>query len=314
MMCQYLYYQLTVARHDIASLGQGSTFTEISRGTLASYRVVSPPLNEQASIVKFLDRETARIDALVERKQNLVDLLEQQRTALISRSVTRGLAADVAMQDTGVEWLGEIPAHWEAMRLKHWVTVNDVVLSETTDPQFEFRYLEITDVRTGTLAEEPKLVRFGTAPSRARRIVRTGDTILSTVRTYLRAAWFADDVADDPLVCSTGFAVLTPRPGVVPKFLGYLAQSEFFTDRVAAESSGTAYPAIAESRLGAFHVPVPPALEQHTIADFLDRESAKIDALVAKVQEAIDSLKEYRVALIFAAVKGNIDVRGEATQ
>ena len=238
--------------------------------------------------------------------------MEEERTALISRGVTRGLAADVPMQDTGVEWLGEIPEHWDAMRLKHWVTVNDVVLSETTDPQFEFRYLEITGVRTGTLAEEPKLVRFGTAPSRARRIVRTGDTILSTVRTYLRAVWFADDVTDAPLVCSTGFAVLTPRPGVVPKFLGYLAQSKFFTDRVAAESSGTAYPAIAESRLGAFHVAVPPAFEQHAIADFLDRETAKIDAVVAKAQEAIERLKEYRVALIFAAVTGNIDVRGEA--
>ncbi len=231
--------------------------------------LLRPPLAEQAAIVRYLGHADQLINRYISAKERLIALLEEQRQAVIHRAVTRGLDPNVRLKPSGVEWLGDVPAHWEVRRLKHWVGINEAVLPENTDPYFEFRYLEIGAVGAGTLVSEPVKTRFGNAPSRARRIVRTGDTIVSTVRTYLKATWFAEDVKDD-LICSTGFAVFTPRKAVWPNFVGYITQSNALTDRVTAASVGTAYPAIAESRLGAFHVALPPLDEQAAIVEYLD--------------------------------------------
>src|SRR5438552_2226594 len=120
-----------------------------------------------------------------------------------------GLKSYPNMKESGVPWLGQIPEHWETWPLKRWARMNRAVLPDSTPADHEFRYLDIGSVGTGILTQKPQCLRFGTAPSRARRIVRTGDTIVSTVRTYLKAVYFVDDQADD-LICSTGFAVLTP--------------------------------------------------------------------------------------------------------
>ena len=162
-----------------------------------------------------------------------------------------------AYKDSGVEWLGKVPAHWAVQRLKSWVDVNEFVLSEDTDPQYMFEYLDIGSVATGRLTAKPERIRFGNSPSRARRVVRPGDTIVSTVRTYLKAVWHAEHPGDD-LIASTGFAVLTPRRGTFPRFVNYFCQSDPFTNRVTAEAVGIAYPAIAETRLGTFDVCIPP--------------------------------------------------------
>ena len=215
------------------------------------------------------------------------------------------------LKPSGVEWLGDVPAHWEVRRLKHWVGINEAVLPETTNPDFEFRYLEIGAVGTGVLIDEPSTIRFADAPSRARRIVRSGDTLVSTVRTYLKAVWFAEDVNDD-LICSTGFAVLTPRQETAPKFVSYLAQSNAFTDRVTAESVGIAYPAIAESRLSSFHVCVPPLPKQIAIVKYLDKATADIDAAIVRARRHVELLREYRTRLIADVVTGKLDVREAA--
>ena len=110
------------------------------------------------------------------------------------------------------------------MQLRHLVRINERALSDATDPQFEFRYIDIGMVGRGVLLEEPQWLTFADAPSRARRLVRSGDTIISTVRTYLRAVWPVADPAED-LVVSTGFAVLTPGPEIDGRYLGWLAQS-----------------------------------------------------------------------------------------
>ncbi|MGQ4807847.1 hypothetical protein NKDENANG_01209 [Candidatus Entotheonellaceae bacterium PAL068K] len=270
-----------------------------------------PPLPEQTAIVRFLDYVDRRIRRYVKGKEKLIGLLKEQKQAVIHQAVTRGLDPDVRLKPSGVEWLGEVPAHWEMMPLKHWLQINKAVLPETTDPDFEFRYLDISSVGTGMLVAEPEKIRFGTAPSRARRIVRNGDIIVSTVRTYLKAVWFANGIKDG-LVCSTGFAVLTPRQGTSPKFVSYLMQSNSFTDRVTANSIGVVYPAITESRLGSFHVAFPPLPEQTAIAEHLDKETAKIDAAIARARRGIELLREYRTRLIADVVTGKLDVREAA--
>jgi len=219
-----------------------------------------------------------------------------------------GLKPYPKMKDSGVPWLGEVPEHWEVLPLKRWVKMNRAVLPESTPTSYEFRYIDIGSVGTGILTAPPLRMRLATAPSRARRIVGNGETIISTVRTYLKAVYFVDREFDEPLVCSTGFAVLTPSVGTVPRFVSYLCQSSAFTDRVTAHSVGIAYPAIAETRLGAFHIAVPPLPEQAAIVRFLGYADRRIRQYIRAKQKRIKLLEEYKQALTQQAVTGQIDV------
>ena len=222
-------------------------------------------------------------------------------------TVLAGLKPYPRMRDSGVEWLGDVPAHWEVRKLKHWLVVNRSTLSGDTHPDFAFDYLDIGSVGTGNLVAPPQRMRFQGSPSRARRVVREGDTIISTVRTYLKAVWYARDVQSD-LIASTGFAVLTPTPSTHPGFVGYVCQSSSFTDRVSANSVGVAYPAIAETKFSTFEVAVPPLPEQTAIARFLDHATDLIDRYIRSKEKLIALLEEQKRAIINEAVTGHIDV------
>ncbi len=211
-----------------------------------------------------------------------------------------------AYKNSDVPWLGEVPGHWDTRPLKRWVRMNAEVLPETTAPDYEFCYRDIGSVGMRILTQKPQRLRFATAPSRARRVVHKGDTIVSTVRTYLKAIYFADREPDE-FVCSTGFAVLTPRVGTLPKFVSYLAQSNPFTDRVTSYSVGIAYPAIAETRLGSFHVAVPPLTEQAAIVRFLDHADRRIRRYIRAKQKLIKLLEEQKQAIIHHAVTRGLD-------
>ena len=209
-------------------------------------------------------------------------------------------------KSSGVDWLGEVPAHWEVRPLKHWVGINETVLSEATDSDFGFDYLEIGAVSAGVLTDEPRRIRFGDAPSRARRVVSRGDTIVSTVRSYLKAVWFADET-DGGLICSTGFAVLTPRQGTSPKYIGYLIQSNSFIDQMTAESVGIAYPAISEGKFSSLRVCVPPLVEQRAIVRYLDHVDRRIQGYIEAKEKLITLLQEARQATIQRAVTRGLD-------
>ena len=209
-----------------------------------------------------------------------------------------------AYKDSGVEWLGAVPAHWEVRRLKSWVGINKLVLPEDTDPQYTFDYVDIGSVETGRLTARPERIHFGDSPSRARRVVRSGDTIVSTVRTYLKAVWHAEQAGSE-LIASTGFAVLTPRGRTLPKFVSYVCQSDPFTNRVTAESVGIAYPAIAETRLGRFEVCIPSLPEQAAIVRFLDHADRRIRHYIRANEKLIELLEEQKQTIIHEAVTGS---------
>lgn len=193
--------------------------------------------------------------------------------------------------------IGSLPDHWLEKPLKHVVQINSDKLADCTDTDFELEYVDIGNVTLTEGITSTEHLRFEDAPSRARRLVREGDTIVSTVRTYLKAV--AHIVSPPPnLVVSTGFAVLRATPSIHGPFLYRLAQSEAFVQAIVAHSVGVSYPAINASDIGRFLIPVPPLPEQRAIAAFLDRETARIDALIAKKQRLIELLQEKRSALI----------------
>ena len=209
-------------------------------------------------------------------------------------------------EDSDVEWLGEIPAHWETRRLKYISSLNDETLGETTDPDFQLLYVDISSVDAIAGIQHKEKLAFGDAPSRARRKVRHGDVIVSTVRTYLRAiAPVVEPEAN--LIVSTGFAVVRPMNELESQFALYALRAPYFVEEVVANSVGVSYPAINASELATLFVALPPQDEQRAIAAFLDRETERIDALIARKERQIELLQEKRAALISHAVTRGLD-------
>jgi restriction endonuclease S subunit len=194
--------------------------------------------------------------------------------------------------------------------LKHLARFNPEVLSEGTDPDFEFEYIDIGGVTLEQGVRHTEAMRFEAAPSRARKPVRTGDVIVSTVRTYLKAV-ARIDATHNGAVVSTGFAVLRPNADVDAGYLYRLCQANPFVGDVQAQSTGVSYPAINPSALAAIKVPLPDLNTQKAIAAYLDRETARIDQLIAKRSRFVELLREMRVAVVSRAVTRGINTNAE---
>jgi len=195
-----------------------------------------------------------------------------------------------------------IPNGWSVRRLKFAATCNDDALPETTDPEFEMAYVDISSVNLIDGIINSESLTFEKAPSRARRVVKDGDTIVSTVRTYLKAI-AAIESPPENMIVSTGFAVIRPLEFIDSKFLGYALQNVAFIDAVVANSTGVSYPAINPTLLICLPVAYPEDKEtQQQIVAFLDWKTGQIDALIAKKKELMEKLKEKRLAVITQAV------------
>ena len=203
--------------------------------------------------------------------------------------------------DSPIHWLHKQPITWAAKPVKVIASINDETLTEAVDSERTIEYVDIGSVSLSKGIEKTETLLFGESPSRARRVPREGDVLVSTVRTYLKAI---APVTNQPsnLVASTGFAVVRPRPEIEPSYLKYALQEEHFIQEVISRSTGVSYPAINACDIGRVLVSVPGKDEQQVIATFLDRETAKIDALIAEQQRLIELLQEKRQAVISHAV------------
>lgn len=278
--------------------------------------VMSP--DEQRAIVAFLDHETAKIDALLARKERLIELLQEKRAALITRAVTRGLNPNAPMKDSGVEWLGEIPAHWEVKALGK--TLSSLMDFRGRTPTKlgmewggEIPAVSAVNVRDGVL-DLSRGVNSGNQALHDRWMAqgptRKGDVLFTTEAPLGNTAV----VPNDELYILSQRVVLfrTDSSQVVPEYLQRFLSCSRFRQGVEAWATGSTAEGVKRRYLMAMPVCVPPVGEQHAIAVFLERETSGTNTLIAKIREAIDRLKEFRTALISAAVTGKIDVREEA--
>ena len=198
-------------------------------------------------------------------------------------------------------------AQFQRRRVKYVASLNDEALPETTDPDIELLYIDIGNVDSEGRIHEVATYRFGAAPSRARRRVRHGDVIISCVRTYLQAIAHIEDPPAN-LIVSTGFAVVRPRDGVLESaFCKYVLREPAFLHEVIARSVGVSYPAINAMDLANLDIPVPSLDQQRGIASFLDRETGRLDALLAAKERLLELLAEKRRALITRAVTRGLD-------
>ncbi|MFC8642181.1 restriction endonuclease subunit S [[Kitasatospora] papulosa] len=191
-----------------------------------------------------------------------------------------------------------------AFRIKDVARINRHVLPETTDPDFRFRYIDIGSVDgMGNVSVPNEETVFASAPSRARRRALPGSVLVSTVRTYLQAIAVAPE-HEEPLVYSTGFAVLDAQPGVESRFLGYHCRSQPFIDEVVARSTGVSYPAINASEIGNLSISLPSQEDQRRISDFLDAETARINQIMRAATEGRRLLDARRWATVHALSTG----------
>jgi len=264
-----------------------------------------PSLSEQQAISAFLDLETGRIDALIAKKQRLLELLAEQRTALISHAVTRGLDATVKLKPSGVEWLGNVPEHWGIKRFSREVYIQEGQVDPEKEP-FLSMYLigpEHIESRTG------KIIKKETAQEQSaesgKYFCKQGNVLYSKIRPALCKV----SVADEDCICSADMYPLRSRGQLDHKYLFWYMLSDRYTAWSVLEADRVAMPKINRETLKSAKIPIPPLHEQQAIAAFLDSETAKIDALSTKVSTVIERLKEYRTALISSAVTGKINVQ-----
>lgn len=208
------------------------------------------------------------------------------------------------INNSSVEWVGKIPNGWKMVPLKYLASYNDEVLSESTDTDFEFDYIEIGSVQYGKGITQTEHLRFENSPSRARRIVKEGDIIISTVRTYLKAVATIQK-SNTPQIASTGFVVIRPH-SILPCFMNYAVLSEAFISTVEAHSTGISYPAINATDVVRFKIPVPDTEMQNSIATFLRQKCSNIDSVIQKTQETIEEYKKLKQSIIAEAVTKGI--------
>lgn len=289
-----------------------STIQNFSAAKYAELRIPSPSLLLQRAIVRFLDRETDRLDALVAAKQRVLDLLAEKRKAIIATAVTRGLDPKVNLRDSGVPWLGEIPAHWEHRNLRFCCT--SIQTGGTPAPEFlDYEGEDGVDWLTpGDFTES-------LVPERSSRRVAPGALSAGDLKMFPRGAVLVvgigatlGKVALLKQVASANQQVnaLTPREDVDGAYLAF--EMSVLGDLLRVSANTATLPILNQQRMGDVTVLVPPLDEQQAIVEHITRKTAKLDAVRAATERTIALLKERRSALIAAAVSGQLDVGATA--
>ena len=298
----------------VSFFGQASDGVRIGQWDLSKVRMreipfFTPPLDEQAAIVRYLDRADERIQRAISVKERLIELLTEQRQAVIHRAVTRGLDPDVRLKDSGVEWLGDVPEHWDVRRLRH---TGEAIIGLTYSPQ------DVVDEGAGTLVLRASNIFEGqlnyqdsvfvNCPIPDRLVVKDGDILLCS-RSGSRALIGKNAKIDSEVAGATFGAFMTVFRSESNDYLHHVFNSKLFENQSGAFLTST----INQLTLGIlndFKVPWPPSEERTAVIRYLDKAAAGIDTAIDKAQRQIGLLREYRTRLIADVVTGQMDVRG----
>jgi type I restriction enzyme S subunit len=277
--------------------------TRYGLGLDAFYNVYlpTPPLSEQQSIATFLYQKTSQIDTLIEKKQKQIELLKEERIAIINQAVTKGLNLDVPMKDSGIEWLGEVPEHWEIKKLKY-------LANQSRDKKETYGSLKIAleNIESWT----GKLVNLDsdTAFESEGIVFNAEDVLFGKLRPYLAKVHKAHDAG----ICVSEILVLEHSHFITSDFLYYRCLSEDFIKEVNSSTYGSKMPRANWDFISNLSIPFPNHSEQNSITDLIDSAIKTSNKLIDEIQKQITFLHEYRTALISNAVTGKIDVRNTA--
>ncbi|GAB3469340.1 restriction endonuclease subunit S [Polaromonas eurypsychrophila] len=308
---EYFAHLLSISSTELNIRGKGTTFLELSGDELGAFKIPVPPPQEQTQIAAFLDRETAKIDGLVAEQRRLMDLLREKRQAVISHAVTQGLNPDAPMKPSGIEWLGDVPAHWDVGPLKRYWSVTDCkhITAEFVDEgiplasirEVQSRWISLENAKCTTEYFYELLIEGGRQP-------QPGDLIFSRNATVGEVAQV--NVEHPPFAMGQDVVLLRKQSqDYSSDYLQHVIRSPIIILQLANMMIGSTFKRINVEEIRSFVTPCPPPSEQVEIATFLEGEVGKFDTLTTEAQHAINLLQERRTALISAAVTGQIDVR-----
>lgn len=274
-----------------------------------------PPRAEQAAIAASLDRETARIDALIAKKTRFIELLKQKRQALITHAVTKGLDPNVKMKDSGVEWIGQVPEHWQVRPIKSLAKGpgslfidGDWIESKNLSDE-GIRYITTGNVGEGAYKEQGSgFISEATFHELGCTEVRSGDVLVSRLNPPIGRSCIVPDLGCR-IVTSVDNVIFRPDSDFDPKFIVYRFSAVDYFHELSIIGSGATMQRVGRSELGHVRLAWPPQNEQEEIRQYLNKETHQIDAITERVAYSITLLKERRSALITAAVTGQIDLR-----
>ena len=310
---RWLYYSLKLLELD--KLSKDSAVPGLSREDAYKKIIPLPSIDIQKGIAYFLDRKTTQIDELINKKQRLIELLKEQRAAVINRAVTKGLNPNAPMKDSGIEWLGKIPQHWEIKKLKYICVILGRIgfrgyKSSDLVPKGEgaitLGATHITKDNKISLLE-PVYISWEKYYESPEIMVKKNDIVFSQRGAYLGKVGLIElDYGDMTINPSL---ILLKEIKINSGYLSYYLSGDYIRKIVDIISSSTAIPMISQEQLSNFICLLPPISEQTAIKEFIEKETLRIDRIITKTEKEIELLKEYRTALISEAVTGKIDVR-----
>jgi type I restriction enzyme S subunit len=315
----HYYLQADYVVANIAALKGGMGVPHLFQSDLVKFPLALPSIIEQQTIAAFLDRETAKIDALVAEQKRLIALLKEKRQAVISHAVTKGLNPDAPMKDSGIEWLGQIPAHWDLGRIKHSV----LKIEQGWSPQCDATPVDGPDqwgvLKVGCVNGD----RFNPAENKAlpdnlepvpELALSVGDVLISRANTrdLVGSAALVEQDFGNLMLCDKLYRLRIDPRYASPAFITLYLRSSMVRSQieVAATGASSSMLNIGQGVILELAFPMPPVEEQHSIAEAIRENQMQVAELVAQAQSAITLLQERRAALISAAVTGKIDVRG----
>jgi len=303
----------------ITCTGTSSSMQNLGQDQFRSFILAAPNKDEQRIIAAFLVRETAKIDALIAEQQRLIELLKEKRQAVISHAVTKGLNPDAPMKDSGIEWLGEVPAHWEIMRVKHVLTVltdytangsfaslaaNVTYLSEGFS-----RLVRLTDLREN-LDNQGLYVDERAHNFLSKSELFGGEVLIANVGAYAGYSCLMPYIDEKATLGPNMYLMRFDEQRTSNIFLQRALSAGYMVEQLVLASTSTAQPKLNKDDVRNCVLVLPDTSEQKAIIAFINSETAKLDTLTAEAQHAVSLLQERRSALISAAVTGKIDVRG----
>lgn len=310
---KFYAYLISAAKEELNVRGKGTTFLELSGDALGAFAIPEPLTSEQHFISAFLDRETGKIDALVAEQEKLINLLKEKRQAVISHVVTKGLDPSVPMKDSGVEWLGEVPEHWDVMPLKRLIEEGSSISYGIVQPGDHVEdgvpFIQTTNMTSGSFALD-ELQR--TSPQIAEGYPRSrlaGGEVILGIRASIGAAHVVP-VHLEGANLSRGVARIKPNNLIGSSYLVSYLRSDIVERYWQLAKQGSTFNEVSIATVRDLFVAVPPEEEQRAIVDAVAAAEDRFGGLAAEAWRAIDLLKERRAALILAAVTGKIDVRG----
>ncbi|MFC6861511.1 restriction endonuclease subunit S [Zunongwangia atlantica] len=296
------YYKYLFKSHSFISELQTSV-VGIRQGKNISFEELSysimpiPPLQEQKAIARFLDQKTSQLDSAVAQKEALIHLLKERKQILIQNAVTKGLDPNVKLKDSGVEWIGEIPEHWEVKRLKF---LTRLISEKVVSKESKLEYVGMENIESWS----GKFIPSNSETEGLANYFEEGDILFGKLRPYLAKVY----VAEKEGICTTEFLVYRVKKMINNSYLFILLLSFEFINLIDSSTYGSKMPRANSDFIGNQMIPIPPLSEQQAIAKYIETESQKIDKALALQQVQIEKLKEYKQSLIDAAVTGKVKV------